>query len=98
MSLTMGPNTGLLTNGAPGEGHYNELMRLLRWDDFLRQPVVKGRGRHLHFYRQRCEPEPHCTLVGDWCEHAYLGVHAAQAGLAGAGGERGHACWPGQDV
>ncbi|EOK5466647.1 hypothetical protein ACM6SV_006537, partial [Pseudomonas aeruginosa] len=43
MSLTMGPNTGLLTNGAPGEGHYNELMRLLRWDDFLRQPVVKGR-------------------------------------------------------
>ncbi|HCU0338814.1 DUF2793 domain-containing protein [Pseudomonas aeruginosa] len=43
MSLTMGPNTGLLINGAPGEGHYNELMRLLRWDDFLRQPVVKGR-------------------------------------------------------
>ncbi|MDF5991354.1 DUF2793 domain-containing protein [Pseudomonas aeruginosa] len=43
MSLTMGPNTGLLINGAPGEGHHNELMRLLRWDDFLRQPVVKGR-------------------------------------------------------
>ncbi len=32
MSLTMGPNTGLLINGAPGEGHYSELMRLLRWD------------------------------------------------------------------
>ncbi|WVA85228.1 DUF2793 domain-containing protein [Pseudomonas aeruginosa] len=43
MSLTMGPNTGLLINGAPGEGHYSELIRMLRWDDFLRQPVVKGR-------------------------------------------------------
>ncbi len=43
MSLTMGLNTGLLINGAPGEGHYNELIRMLRWDDFLRQPVVKGR-------------------------------------------------------
>ncbi|HEM7588891.1 TPA: DUF2793 domain-containing protein, partial [Serratia marcescens] len=30
-------------NGAPGEGHYSELIRMLRWDDFLRQPVVKGR-------------------------------------------------------
>ncbi|AWF69881.1 hypothetical protein CSC27_3807 [Pseudomonas aeruginosa] len=39
----MGPNTGLLINGAPGEGHYSELIRMLRWDDFLRQPVVKGR-------------------------------------------------------
>ncbi|MFG9147748.1 hypothetical protein ACEPXB_33045, partial [Pseudomonas aeruginosa] len=43
MTLYMGPNTGLLINGAPGEGHYSELIRMLRWDDFLRQPVVKGR-------------------------------------------------------
>ncbi|AWF64532.1 hypothetical protein CSC27_2023 [Pseudomonas aeruginosa] len=43
MTLYMGPNTGLLINGLPGEGHYNELIRMLRWDDFLRQPVVKGR-------------------------------------------------------
>lgn len=43
MTLSTGPNTGLLINGAPGEGHYTELMRKWRWDDFLRQPVVKGR-------------------------------------------------------
>ncbi|MDE9378323.1 DUF2793 domain-containing protein [Pseudomonas aeruginosa] len=43
MTLYMGPNTGLLINGLPGEGHYSELIRMLRWDDFLRQPVVKGR-------------------------------------------------------
>ncbi|MEE2577484.1 hypothetical protein [Pseudomonas aeruginosa] len=43
MSLTMGPNTGLLINGLPGEGHYSDLIRMWRWDDFLRQPVVKGR-------------------------------------------------------
>ncbi|EMZ3241168.1 hypothetical protein ABDG87_006964, partial [Pseudomonas aeruginosa] len=43
MTLYMGPNTGLLINGLPGEGHYNDLIRMWRWDDFLRQPVVKGR-------------------------------------------------------
>lgn len=43
MTLYMGPNTGLLINGLPGEGHYSDLIRMWRWDDFLRQPVVKGR-------------------------------------------------------
>ncbi|HBO8691550.1 TPA: DUF2793 domain-containing protein [Pseudomonas aeruginosa] len=43
MTLYMGPNTGLLINGAPGEGHYSDLIRMWRWDDFLRQPVVKSR-------------------------------------------------------
>ncbi|HCK4618174.1 DUF2793 domain-containing protein [Pseudomonas aeruginosa] len=43
MTLYMGPNTGLLMNGLPGEGHYAEVTRMYRWDDFLRQPVVKGR-------------------------------------------------------
>ena len=43
MALTMGPNTGLLENGDPGEGHYAELMRKWRWGDFLAQPVVKSR-------------------------------------------------------
>lgn len=42
MTLYMGPNTGLLINGLPGEGHYSDLIRMWRWDDFLRQPVVKG--------------------------------------------------------
>ncbi len=28
MTLYMGPNTGLLINGAPGEGHYSELIRM----------------------------------------------------------------------
>lgn len=40
MTLYMGPNTGLLINGLPGEGHYSDLIRMWRWDDFLRQPVV----------------------------------------------------------
>lgn len=43
MTLYMGPNTGLLINGLPGEGHYSDLIRMWRWDDFLRQPVVKSR-------------------------------------------------------
>lgn len=43
MALTMGPNTGLVENGEPGEGHYAELMRKWRWEDFLAQPVVKSR-------------------------------------------------------
>ncbi|HHK5475148.1 TPA: hypothetical protein ACQT3Q_005454 [Pseudomonas aeruginosa] len=43
MTLYMGPNTGLLMNGLPGEGHYAEVTRMYRWDDFLRQPIAKGR-------------------------------------------------------
>lgn len=109
MSLTMGPNTGLLINGAPGEGHYSELIRMLRWDDFLRQPVVKGRvatlpttgqaeGGHVHFHWLRLQSEPPSALVGNGCDHGYLGVHATQAGLAGAGRERDDAERTGQDL
>lgn len=43
MTLSTGPNIGLLDNGEPGEGHYLELMRQWRWLDFLLQPVVKSR-------------------------------------------------------
>ncbi|MGV8666254.1 hypothetical protein [Pseudomonas aeruginosa] len=43
MTLYMGPNTGLLMNGLPGEGHYAEVTRMYRWDDFLRQPIAMGR-------------------------------------------------------
>lgn len=43
MTLSVGPNIGLLDCGAPGEGHYAELMRQWRWMDFLLQPVVKSR-------------------------------------------------------
>ena len=108
MTLYMGPNTGLLINGLPGEGHYSDLIRMWRWDDFLRQPVVKGasphcpqparpRG-HVHFHWRRLQSEPPSALVGNGCDHAHLGVHAAQVGLAGAGGERDDAERPGQDV
>lgn len=43
MTLATGPNTGLLINGAAGEAHYAQLVMMWRWDDFLRQPVVKSR-------------------------------------------------------
>src|SRR5438445_11040229 len=42
MSLTSGPNLGLLENGALGEQHYAELMRLWRGIDGLTQPTVKS--------------------------------------------------------
>lgn len=35
MSLTSGPNLGLLAHGAPGEPHYDELLRFLRGVDAL---------------------------------------------------------------
>ncbi|HNX94900.1 MAG TPA: DUF2793 domain-containing protein [Holophaga sp.] len=44
MSLSMGPNLNLLVNGAQGDAHYAELMRLLRWLDFFMEPVVKQVG------------------------------------------------------
>lgn len=40
MSLTSGPNLGLLINGDEGEEHYAELMRQFRGLDFLIQPHV----------------------------------------------------------
>ena len=42
MSLTNGPNLGLIENGAFGEQHYAELMRLWRGLDGLVQPTVKS--------------------------------------------------------
>lgn len=42
MSLSSGPNLGLLENGAFGEQHYAELMRLWRGIDGLVQPTVKS--------------------------------------------------------
>lgn len=42
MSLTSGPNLGLLINGTLGEQHYNELMRLFRGLDGLIQIHVKS--------------------------------------------------------
>lgn len=43
MTLKSGPGLGLLVNAAPGEGHYNELTRLLRGLDALIQPNVISR-------------------------------------------------------
>lgn len=40
MSLTNGPNLGLLVNGNNGEGHYTELMKQFRWIDWHGQPWV----------------------------------------------------------
>lgn len=40
MSLSSGPNLGLLVNGALGDQHYSELMRFLRGVDLLVQPSV----------------------------------------------------------
>lgn len=42
MSITSGPNLGLMVNGNAGEAHYTEFMRLLRGLDALVMPVVKG--------------------------------------------------------
>ncbi|KAF3999073.1 DUF2793 domain-containing protein [Glaciimonas immobilis] len=42
MSLTNGPNLGLIENGLFGEQHYAELMRLWRGLDALVQPTVKS--------------------------------------------------------
>lgn len=42
MSLTSGPNLGLIENGLFGEQHYAELMRLWRGLDGLVQPSVKS--------------------------------------------------------
>lgn len=44
MSITNGPNLGLMVNGLQGEAHYPELMKLWRWLDFYGQPVVKQVG------------------------------------------------------
>lgn len=43
MTLTVGPNLGQLDNGAPGEGHYTELMRQWRAFDGLVMPRVLSR-------------------------------------------------------
>lgn len=43
MTLSSGPNLGVLVYGAMGEAHYNELMRMLRAFDALVQPHVKSR-------------------------------------------------------
>lgn len=42
MTLSVGPNLGLLVDGAQGEEHYEALMLRWRWLDFLIQPVVSG--------------------------------------------------------
>jgi hypothetical protein len=42
MTLTSGPNVGLFVNGAQGEAHYSELMRLLRGIDLFSMPRVSG--------------------------------------------------------
>lgn len=42
MTLSSGPNLGLLENGALGEPHYAELIRLWRGIDGLVQPTVKS--------------------------------------------------------
>jgi hypothetical protein len=42
MTLSSGPNLGLLENGALGEPHYAELVRLWRGIDGLMQPTVKS--------------------------------------------------------
>lgn len=43
MTLTTGPNLGLLINGAKGEAHYDALMRFFRGLDTLVQPRVSSR-------------------------------------------------------
>lgn len=43
MTLSSGPNLGLLVNGALGEAHYDELMRMWRGLDGLVQASVKSR-------------------------------------------------------
>ncbi len=40
MALTTGENLGLLEHGAPGESHYEELMRFFRGIDVLVQPRI----------------------------------------------------------
>ncbi len=40
MALTNGENLGLLEHGAPGESHYEELMRFFRGIDVLVQPRI----------------------------------------------------------
>lgn len=40
MTLAVGPNSGMLVHGAPGEGYYNEWVRTLRALDFFANPVV----------------------------------------------------------
>lgn len=42
MTLTTGPNLGLLVNGAAGEGHYTDLMKQWRGLDALVMPRVDG--------------------------------------------------------
>lgn len=44
MALKVGPNSGLLVFGNPGEGHYDLLMRQWRWMDFFLNPNVLGVG------------------------------------------------------
>nr|WP_245217358.1 hypothetical protein [Pseudomonas aeruginosa] len=108
MSLTMGPNTGLLINGAPGEGHYSELIRMLRWDDFLRQPVVKGRVATLPTSGQ-VEGDTYIftgsgvnqhRIARWWATGATTPIweYMPQAGLACPGRQRDDAERPGQDL
>ena len=42
MSITNGPNLGLMVNGNQGEGHYSQFMAFLRGVDGLVMPNVKG--------------------------------------------------------
>lgn len=42
MSITNGPNLGLMVNGNAGEGHYSQFMAFLRGIDGLVMPSVKG--------------------------------------------------------
>lgn len=42
MSITNGPNLGLMVNGNQGEAHYSQFMGLLRGLDGLVMPSVKG--------------------------------------------------------
>lgn len=43
MSITKGPNLGILINGNQGEAHYAEVLEFFRWSDTLTQARVKDK-------------------------------------------------------
>lgn len=73
MSITNGPNLGLMVNGNAGEGHYAQHMALLRGLDGLVMPNVKG---YLTNTPPASPADGDCYIIGA----APTGVWAAQGG------------------
>lgn len=82
MSLTNGPNLGLLVNGVAGEGHYTDLMKQWRGLDALVMPNVKG---YLTNTPPGSPSDGDCYIVGAAPTGAWAGNGGKATSIVGDG-------------